>query len=105
MHKEVIFGCPEWAALSSQAKSLYWLLKGKRNPKKNGGLVRLSYRELLELKYHGLRRRDTISRAFKELESSGWIQRQGEGGGLFGRATIYKLTGFFDEYGFKRGEE
>jgi hypothetical protein len=76
------------------------LLKGKRNPKKNGGLVKLSYREILERKYHGLRKRGTISQAFRDLESGDWIRRQDKGGGLFGKATIYILTGKFDEYGF-----
>lgn len=100
MHKEVIFGCLEWAALSSQAKSLYWLLKGKRNPRKYGDEVRLSYRELKRLSYNDLKCQKTITRAFIELEVAGWIKRKDEGGGLFGKATIYILTGRFDQYGF-----
>ena len=100
LHKEVIFRCPEWAALSSHARSLYLLLKGKRNPAKYGDEVKLSYREILKLKYCGLKRKDTISKAFKELEASGWIKRKDEGGGLFRRATIYIMTGKHDQYGF-----
>jgi len=101
IHKEVIFGCPEWAALSPRAKSLYLILKGKRNPNKNSGQVRLSYRELIKLRQAGLRRPDTISEVFKELEKSGWIVRVGEGGGLFGRISTYTLSGKWDEYGVK----
>jgi hypothetical protein len=101
LHKELIFGCPEWAALSARAKSLYLLLKGKRNPKKNEGQVSLSYRELLKLKYSGLSRPGTISQIFEELEKGGWISRV-EKGGLFGKRTVYELTGRFDEYGLKR---
>jgi hypothetical protein len=97
LHKEVLFGS-EWAALSPAAKCLYLLLKGKRNPAKREE-VKLSYRELLKLKQHGLRRPGTISRAFKELETSGWIKRANPGG-LFGSAQFYLLSGRVDRYGF-----
>lgn len=98
MHKHVIFGCTEWAQLSPQAKCLYQLMKGKRNPSKNDGKIKLSYREILRLKHKGLRRRETIARLFRELETGGWI-KQVERGGLYGKATSYELTGEFDEYG------
>jgi len=104
MHKEVIFGCPEWAALSSQARSLYFLLKGKRNPKKNHGFVQLSYRALKKIGYRGLKRPATVAKIYRELESGGWIRRRDEGGGLFGKASVYELTGKFDEYGFRKDE-
>lgn len=100
LHKEVIFRCQEWAALSSHARSLYLLLKGKRNPAKYGAEVSLSYREIQKLKYRGLKRYATIAAAFRELEISGWIKRKDEGGGLFRRSTIYLMTGKFDEFGF-----
>jgi hypothetical protein len=100
MHKEIVFSCREWAALSPHAKNLYWLMKGKRNPKKYGNEVRLSYRELKRYGYTGLKRQATIRKAFKELCDAGWIKRKAEGGGLYGRATIYILTGRFDQYGF-----
>lgn len=102
MHKEVIFGCSEWAALSAQAKCLYLLLKGKRNPAKNEGKVRLSYREIQKIGYMGLKRRATISRSFQELMKASWIKRENEGGGLFGKATIYQLTSKYDEFGMKK---
>lgn len=101
MHKEVIFSCPEYGKLSPVAKCLYQLMKGKRNPVKNNGLVKLSYRDILKLKQRGLRRRETISKAFKELEADGWIKREGQGGGLYRKATYYRLTGKYDEYGIK----
>jgi len=101
MHKEVIFGCPEWAALSAQARDLYWLLKGKRNPNKNDGKIKLPYREIKKIGYKGLKNFVTISRCFKELENSGWIERDREGGGLFRKANLYTLSGRLDEYGMK----
>lgn len=104
LHKELIFGCPEWGALSSQARSLYLLLKGKRNPKKNNGLVRLSYRALKKIGYCGLKRPATVAKIYRELEDGGWIRRQDEGGGLFGKASIYELTAKFDQYGFRKGK-
>jgi hypothetical protein len=98
LHKEVIFGCPEWAALSPRAKCLYLILKGKRNPNKNGGQVRLSYRELIKLGHSGLRRPEMISIVFRELERNGWIARADDGG-LFGKTSSYTLSGKWDEYG------
>ena len=100
LHKEVIFSCPEWASLSPHAKSLYLLLKAKRNPVKHDGEVRLSYREIRKLGYSGLKRPAAVVRAFQELTMSGWIRRKDEGGGLFGKATVYILTARFDKYGF-----
>lgn len=102
LHKNMIFSCPEWAAISAPARSLYLLMKGKRNPKKYGDEVKLSYRNILKLKYRGLRRKDTIARSFKELEEGGWIKKKNEvaAGGLYGKAAIYILTGKYDRYGF-----
>ncbi|MGB7296821.1 MAG: hypothetical protein WBC70_14645 [Candidatus Aminicenantales bacterium] len=102
LHKEVIFGCPEWAALSPRAKSLYLLLKGKRNPKKNNGNVTLSYREIIRLSYAGLKRPETISQTYSELEKAEWIKRVDEGGGLYGNRTTYELSGQFDQYGLAK---
>lgn len=98
LHNYVLFG-PDWGRLSSQARSLYLLLKGKRNPVKREE-IKLSYREILKLKHCGLRRHSAISRSFKELEKAGWIERANPGG-LYGGAQLYCLTGRFDEYGFK----
>ena len=100
LHKQLIFRCPEWAELSSNARSLYILLKGKRNPAKYGDEVSLSYRQIKKLRYRGLKRTTTISTAFRELEKGGWIKRKDEGGGLFRKATVYLMTGKFDEFGF-----
>jgi hypothetical protein len=99
MHKHVVFKSREWAALSSPAKCLYLLMKGKYNPGKNDGKVKLPYREILDAHYSGLRRRETIARCFRELETSGFIKKSGPGGGLFRKATFYKLTGSYDEFG------
>lgn len=102
LHKEVIFGCQEWAKLSPRGKCLYLLLKGKRNPAKNSGNVHLSYREISKLNYAGLRKPKRIRDAFQELEKAGWIRRDGIGGGLYGKRTEYQLTGQFDEYGIRQ---
>ena len=101
LHKELIFGCPEWAALSPQAKTLYLLLKAKRNPVKNDGTVKLSYRELKKIGYRGLRRPATVSKFYLELELAGWICKRDVGGGLFGKSIFYILTAKFDRYGFR----
>jgi hypothetical protein len=101
IHKEVLFGCPEWAALSPRAKCLYLLLKAKRNPAKNDGTVKLTYREILKIHYAGLLRQTRINEGFHELEEKDWIKRV-DGGGLFGKATFYQLTGKYDEFGMKK---
>jgi hypothetical protein len=84
---------------------VYWLfllIKVKYHPGKNGGLVRLSYREVRERKWHGLQRWSLISETFQELESKRWIERA-KTGGLFGKTNFYRLTFSFDEYGKPRG--
>jgi len=96
LHKELIFNCPEWAALSSNAKVLYQLLKAKWNPKK-GEDIHLSYRALAKLAYKDMASSRTISSAFKELERGGWIERM-ISGGLFGKATRWRLTGKHDGF-------
>ena len=81
-----------------RAKALYQLLKLKFNPKKHGGLLRLSYREVQAKKWPGLKRLETISRAFKELQHKGWVE-VADTGGLFGKVNWYRLTFRYDNYG------
>jgi hypothetical protein len=99
IHKEVIFKCQEWTELSPPAKCLYLMMKGKYNPGKNHATVKLTYREIKKIGYTGLKKNETIARCFRELESSGWIRKKGPGGGLYRKATFYKITGKYDEYG------
>ena len=84
----------EWKRLSPAAKILYIQLKGKFNGFNNGE-IRLYYSELRDIK--GLSSDATISRAFRELEKNGWIERSNRGG-LFRRINEYTLTGRFDVY-------
>ena len=79
LHKELIFGCPEYADLSPVAKCVYQLLKAKLNPNK-GEEVSLPYRQVLKLKYRGLHGTATIARAFKELQDKGWTEPVDRGG-------------------------
>ena len=90
--KNMIFNCQEWRELNPAARDVYIMLKAKFNGKNNGDL-QLYYSELQKVR--GLRNAQTISRAFKELENSGWIERT-EAGGLFRKASKYRLTGKFD---------
>jgi hypothetical protein len=102
LHKELIFGCPEYAALSPTAKSLYSLLKAKLNPSK-GEEICLSYRQVLNLKYKGLHSTATIAKAFKELADQGWAEPL-ERGGLFHLPSKWRLTWKFDQFNAGRRE-
>ncbi|MBD3203708.1 hypothetical protein GF327_05395 [Candidatus Woesearchaeota archaeon] len=99
LHKEFLFKNQKWADLSAPARSLYLLMKGKYNPGKNDGLVKLPYREIKKYGYVGLKKNETISRCFRELEEAELIKRILPGGGLPKKCTYYKLTGSEDEYG------
>ena len=101
LHKELLFNCAAWAALSPAAKVLYLLLKAKLNPNK-GDTVALSYRQVLKLQYKGLSNNHTVAAAFAQLEHAGWIEKE-QRGGLFGQSTRWKLTGKYD--GFNTGKQ
>ena len=101
LHKQVVFGSSEWAALSSFAKDLYLLAKGKWKGPGLGDEIALSYREIIELKHTGLRNRKHISKAFQELEAGGgWLERTAPGG-LLGTPQIWRLTFKVDQFGLK----
>jgi len=56
----------------------------------------------MRLNYAGLKRPETISQTYSELQKGGWINRVGDGGGLFGNRTTCDLTGRFDQYGTQK---
>lgn len=94
--KEMLFKCPEWCALSSGARDVYLLLKGKYNGS-NNGQIRLYYTDIKKLKISGLRSDKAISRAFHELESGGWTERT-KLGGLHRFINEYRLTAKYDRF-------
>jgi hypothetical protein len=102
LHKEFLFKNPKWADLSATAKSLYLLMKGKYNPDKNEGKVKLTYRDIKKTGYRGLKKNETIARCFRELVEAGLIKKISPGGGLYRKCTYYKLTWMLDEYGKTR---
>ncbi len=79
----------DWRKLGSSAKVLYVHIKHKY-VRTNNGEIRLYYSELRDMMSDG-----TILRAFRELESAGWIERSPVGGK---RRWVYdmKLTGKYD---------
>ena len=83
----------EWKKLSPAARELYIQLKGKYNGS-NNGKIRLYYSELESIE--GLRSPSTRSKAFRELESKGWVKRT-KLGGLYRYFNEYSLTGKYDD--------
>jgi len=83
----------EWKNLGASAKILYLYLKAKYNGS-NNGQIRLYYSELKGIK--GLCSSATASKAFQELETSGWITKT-KYGGLYRYFNEYKLTGKYDD--------
>jgi len=92
--RDMVLHCEEWKQLSPSAKILYIHIKAKHNGTNNGDIV-LPYTELRVVE--GFRSPSTTSRAFRELETKGWITRAGFGG-LFKRPNKYALTGKYDGY-------
>ena len=89
----MLLRCQEWKDLSPAAKIIYLYIKAKYNGS-NNGQIRLYYSELKGI--NGLSSPSTISKAFKELEAKGWIERT-KIGGCYRYFNEYKLTGKFDE--------
>jgi len=82
---------PAWrSGLRSSAKILYIHIKHKYVGYNNGEIC-LHYNELRDFMAPG-----TISRAFKELEEKGWIDREDQVGGKYRFTVFYKLTGKYD---------
>ena len=78
-----------WRALSSKAMIVYIYLKSGFNGKNNGD-ISFKY-----LDYKWLFAPGTISKALKELESKGWIEKT-KYGGMFRYFCAYQLTGKYD---------
>ena len=80
----------EWRELYPPARDIYLQLKRKYVGYNNGQLV-LHYSEL-----KGMYSSSTISKAFKELENNGWVERE-RIGGLYRFHNEYRLTGKYDD--------
>ena len=85
---------PEWRKLSSSAKVLYIYLRSKFNYKTLSE-VTLAYSEAKDMMSS-----KTISRAFKELQGEGFIEKT-KHGGLFGGLCAYKFIGQYADFYYK----
>jgi hypothetical protein len=91
---------PDFLALSVRARMVYFCLRSNCFPRTksyagNNGQVDVSYSAFQ--KGSGFSSDTTISKALKELEGKGWIERT-EKGGLFGKPNNYRLTGKYDPF-------
>ena len=82
---------PEWRKLSSSAKVLYIYLRVKFN------YVTLSEVTLAYSEVEDMMSSKTISRAFRELQNSGWIEKT-KHGGLYGGMCAYKFIGAYKDF-------
>jgi len=85
---------PDWRILSNSAKILYVYLRAKFNYKTYSE-VSLAYSEM-----KGVMSSKTMSRAFKELETGGWIKKVKKGG-LFGGVSTYNFLGQYKDFYYK----
>ena len=85
---------PEWRKLSSSAKVLYIYMRSKFNYKTLSE-VSMSYSEMKDMLAA-----PTLSRAFKELMTSNFIEKTKQGG-LMGGVCSYKFKGEFKEFIFR----
>lgn len=83
-----------WRQLSSSAKVIYMYLRSKFNTNTLSE-VSLAYSEVNDM----LSTR-TISKAFKELQDKGFIEKV-KHGGLFGGVCTYKFIGPFKDFHYK----
>ena len=83
-----------WRKLSSSAKVLYIYLRQKFNYK-TFQEVTLAYSEVKDMMSS-----KTVSRAFKELQQAGFIEKTKQGG-LFGGVCAYKFIGQFKDFYYK----
>ena len=84
----------QWRGLSSSAKVIYIYLRGKFNTE-TLSKVTLAYSEVDDMMSAA-----TISRAFKELQEKGFIEKV-KHGGLFGGVCVYKFVGPFKDFYYK----
>lgn len=75
-----------WRELGNAARVLYLHLKAKYDGKNNGD-IKLYYSEM-----KGVMATATLSKAFKELEQRGWIEKT-KYGGRYRFVCSYRLTG------------
>lgn len=85
---------PEWRKLSSSAKVLWIYMRSKFN-RETFSEVTLAYSEM-----KGTMSSKTISRSFKELQETGFIEKT-KHGGLFGGVCAYKFTGEHKDFFYK----
>jgi hypothetical protein len=85
---------PEWQKLSSSAKVIYIYLRAKFNYKTFQEMT-LAYSEVKDMMSS-----KTISKAFKELQSAGFIEKT-KHGGLFGGVCVYKFIGQYKDFYYK----
>lgn len=85
---------PDWRKLSSSAKIIYIYLRGKFNYK-TFQEVTLAYSEVKDMMSS-----KTISKAFRELQDAGFIEKT-KHGGLFGGVCAYKFIGQFKDFYYR----
>lgn len=94
MVRRDLLKAPEWRKLSSSAKIIYIYLRAKFNYQ-TFQEVTLAYSEVKDMMSS-----KTINRAFKELQSAGFIEKT-KHGGLFGGVCAYKFIGQFKDFYYK----
>jgi len=82
---------PKWRKLSSSAKILYIYLRKNFNYKDKSE-VSLTYSEMNDMISS-----KTFSRAIKELEGTGWIEKT-KHGGLYGGVCKYRFIGQYKDF-------
>ena len=86
-----------WRGLSVPAKIFYLHLKGRYNGANNGE-IELTCKDMEGVV--GCATKASYTKAWKELETKGWIKRT-KYGGLYRHKNKYKLTFKYDLYGAK----
>jgi predicted transcriptional regulator len=84
----------EWRNLSSSSKVIYIYLRSKFN-RRTFSEVTLAYSEVKDMMST-----KTISRAFKELQAKGFIEKKKQGG-LYGGVCSYKFVGPYKDFYYK----
>ena len=92
--RRMLLKCEAWKRLSAAAKILYTYIKAKYNGS-NNGQIKLHYSEMKGVK--GCSTNRTISKASKELQAKGWIERT-KIGGLYRYENLYRLTFKYDDF-------
>lgn len=88
IERRTINNCKEWDDLSGPSKIFYIHLKAHFNGS-NNGKIKLSYSSMKSVR--GCSSKTAISKAIKELEEKGWIERT-KRGGMFRFDNFFLLT-------------